>query len=925
MSQPYVVIRLVPESPVDGTTFSSYLNDLSLQLVDANTGNPVTDQAFSSPLSVFPWPPGSSTYVAVASGNTSGSPTYKPNASPPDYGNDLTFKLTDGISVGSFVVSADQTTIAANATGKGLSVTAITPTKVTLSGELPSFVPPGTAVAFIGQPQGNVDLTTAPGYAIFTCKPLSGTGNTLTFHSGKTDTYGIPVGATLDPVPGIVADGTKVTGADTSTLDIAPALLADLPANQKLTFRFKLSTEIVQHTEALPLFWGFLFGEFYAVVPAAAATVVLPLTGTQPAYLDVRVKAVRLGTDIPDSTTYYNVTVTNADVPGPEVYQSIPASETSLYLALPPPPNAAAILLDIPSDGTPPDFSTLLGNMTTALTNDPINGVTPATLVNSSANCRRIAYDIVWSYQNSLPAPPDPLESLYTNPPNSGGGGSTTGTTTSSGSGNGSDSSSNNYEMDRQKFEGALKSFYSTRNASAERLTKFVAAASAALACEQLSRNATAALIEFPVDPSATLTTAVESEILLEGLGAGGPSGLDFGVPAAFLYVLGANLDKSTTAAQRFQIHTGDTIERLLQQFGTAQDTGLIGESEFFSGDGLGTLQPITPFQAARRLSALGVSAASGSPSATVLAGSPLASLVSAWLGATDPGGTQNPPPSYQEDDFAVWTRQLAVTDAQGYLDLDLDTLTRGFVIPPFAASPVADTASGSTLTFAPGSGIGAGMPVSGPGIAAGTTVTDVSPSGAITIHPAVAGPVTTTSLLVFNYSILPVSGSTASGCLAGHAALAFGDTTGIAAGMTVLGAGIAPGTTVLTVTATGVTLSTGVTADVGTGAPITFAIAPGSTLPAVHGTTTGHCAFGTSLVTLAATTGICAGMTATAAALPTGTTVLAVTATTVALSENTTADIGAGVQVTLGLAGGDRCPAWPRRQPRTRRPAGSS
>lgn len=78
-TEPYVVIGLVPESPVDGTTFGTYLNDLSLQLVDANTGNPVT---------------------------------------------------------------------------------AITSTKVTLSGDPSSFVPPGMLVSFIGQPRGNVDLTT---------------------------------------------------------------------------------------------------------------------------------------------------------------------------------------------------------------------------------------------------------------------------------------------------------------------------------------------------------------------------------------------------------------------------------------------------------------------------------------------------------------------------------------------------------------------------------------------------------------------------------------------------------------------------------------------------------------------------------------------------------------------------------------------
>lgn len=175
MSQPYVVIRLVPESPVDGTTFGTYLNDLSLQLVDANnTSNTVSNQAFSSPLAVFPWPPGSSTCVTIASNLTSGSPTFNPNAHPADYGDQLTFTLTDGISVGSFVVSADQTAIPPNANNKGLLVTAITPTKVTLNGDLPNYVAPGTPLSFIGQPQGNVDPTTAPGYAIFTCKPRPG-------------------------------------------------------------------------------------------------------------------------------------------------------------------------------------------------------------------------------------------------------------------------------------------------------------------------------------------------------------------------------------------------------------------------------------------------------------------------------------------------------------------------------------------------------------------------------------------------------------------------------------------------------------------------------------------------------------------------------------------------------------------------------
>ena len=901
-SQPFIVIRLVPESPVDGTTFyNTYLHDLSLEIVDANTGNTISKPAVVSPLTVLQWPPGSGACVTIASEETSGDTSYNKSSSTYDYGDVLPIGDLSGISIDSFVLSADQTTIPADANDKkGLKVKEITPGQVTLNASLPNFVPAGTPVSFIGQPQSTVDLTTAPGYAIFTCEPSKGESATLTFQSGQTS--GIPIGAMLDLIAGLVGPKTQVTGATGTTLTISPGLLAKLPANQKLTFRFPLSSGIAQHTETLPVAWAFFFGEFYAVIPAAVATAVLPvtLTGTLPPYLGIKVSATH-GTgpnaqEIPDSTIYYNVKVQNGELPAAGQYQAIPESETSLYLTLPPLPGKNTILVDMPGDGTPPAFGTLFQHISDALKNDPIDGVTPATLINSSAHCRRIAYDIVWSYQSDLPALPDPLESLYTNPPNPGGGGS--------------GSSSSNYEMDRQKFEGALKSFYSTRNASAERLTKFVAAASAAVACEQLSRSATTALLEFPVDPSAALAGAVESEILLQGLGAAGTAGLDFGVPAAFFYVLGASLDQTTNAEQRFQMATGDSVERLLHHFGTATDTGLIGDSERFSDDVLDTGPQITPFQAARRLAALAASAASGSPSVTVLAGSPLASVVKGWRDATDPSGTQSPPPSYQENDFTVWTQQMAVQDPQGYLDLDLDALTRGFVIPPFAASPAAEVASGSTLTFGPGSGIGPGMPVTGPGIAPGTTVTSVDASGVVTLQPPVTGTVATTSLLVFNYSILPVTASTTGDCKPGEVALAFGDTTGISAGMTVLGEGIAAGTTVLSVTNTGVTLSRGVTADVGPQSQMAFVTAPGSALPAVTSKITKDCDQGTNMLTFAAATGISVGMTAVADGLPSGTTVLGVTATTAALSANATAKLKSGSPITFALAAGGPLPS---------------
>lgn len=74
--------------------------------------------------------------------------------------------------------------------------------------------------------------------------------------------------------------------------------------------------------------------------------------------------------------------------------------------------------------------------------------------------CRNIAYELLWSQQGPLPTPPatDPIEDLYTNPPN-------TGDLTSG-------SNLNQQESDRQQFEGQLKSFYASTNANADRLTK---------------------------------------------------------------------------------------------------------------------------------------------------------------------------------------------------------------------------------------------------------------------------------------------------------------------------------------------------------------------------------------------------------------------------------------------------------------------
>ena len=835
--------------------------------------------------------------------------------------------------------------------------------------------------ALSGSPASVIFTLNQP-YIYFQLLPLAGGTpgalNQLTFEANGTN--GIATGMTLAPIPDIIKPGTTVTGVTSTTVTLSQnlqgpwILVLEALEGQAVTFTFPLSSGIAQHVVGSGSQWalaavataliplnppqssmqaptaadcpagstlltfsgpggtdGIGAGMPVSGIPAipsgafvqsmTATTVTLSAavsadvpSGTQITftivhdYYDIEIVATRGADIIPVGNTFYNVPVTPIDAQLPfYMYQSIPESDTSLYITLPPQPGTSLVPLTIPSDGSAPAFDLLLEAMETALANDTIPGATLSSLIASPADCTRVAYDIIWSYQNSLPAPPDLLESLYTIPPATGGGGSTTSNT----------NGSTNLEQDRQQFEGTLNSFYSTGNANAERLAKFVAAASAAVSCEQASLNSTAALLEFPVDPSSAFATAVESEVLLQGLGPGGPSGLNFGVPAAFFYALGANVDKTTSAAQRFQMATGDAIERLLQQFGIAVDSSVIEDSEPFADTSLG-LPPISSFQAARRLAALGVSAASSSPSVTVLAGSPLASLVNDWLSALDPAATapQNPPLTYPTTDFNLWTQQLAITDPQGYLALDLDAVTQGYVIPPFTASPTVTAGAGSAqLTFATatgktGPGIGAGMPVAGPNITPGTTVSAVSPTGTVTTV-TLSSPVQGTGVpagtpLVFNYAIPPVLAATTADCPAGGTQLTFGGasgTGGISAGMPVFGANIVPGTTVASVTATTVTLNgAGVSGDVPTGAPITFALVPSPPAAPVTAATSADCPSGSTL-TFSKTSGISAGMAASGTNIPPDTTVRSVTATTVTLNgAGVSGDVPSGAPITFAL-----------------------
>ena len=556
MPDNFLVIRIHPDSPVDGATFSTYLDDLQIKVFLAGTTTLLGETKINSTtlnLVAVPWMPG--TYVASVSKEVA-APT---PGSGTDFGTTLKVKDGAGIAFGSApVCPADSNMFPGNTTVTTIPA-ASNPTALTLSQHIHDFAAQDTLVTFYfaygpGSADSNAPTITPtwtgtdPSFQ-FDLKVKGKVTNSPTVKFDHSD--GIAVGMTITSASGVPANTTVIAVPDGSSITLSNNV--NLANGATVTFESNLNSGIVQHVE--PVSQLTIFGSVYVPIPASVATAIIPMTIPIPAppansFLDVTVVATRGGISIPVNNDFYDVIVSPGAAPTPDQYQYQPQQNTSLYLTLPPPPNTNTIDLTIPADGTAPNFDDLYKAMNSALTNDT-NFPAGTTLDNlTSDDCTRLAYDIVWSQQgNTLPPAPDALESLYTNPPNPGGSG-----------GNGNQ---NNLEQDRQKFEGSINSFYATRNATAERLTKFVAAASAALFCEQTSLNSTSALLEFPVDPASSFAASVESELLLRGLGTNGTSGLGFGVPAAFFYALGASLDKSTTSLQRFKLATGDSIERM--------------------------------------------------------------------------------------------------------------------------------------------------------------------------------------------------------------------------------------------------------------------------------------------------------------------------------------------------------------------------
>ena len=401
---------------------------------------------------------------------------------------------------------------------------------------------------------------------------------------------------------------------------------------------------------------------------APVATAIIPVAPNLPEYdtVDLRLEFDSGGDKVLISDVYYNVPVISS-VPSPE--QEYPSAPPSAYVALPlvGDPNAATVTL--PADGSPPNFDELMKAVVKVLSADPGTGNFDVTKLTPD-ECQNIAYEIAWSLPHPLPGIPnhDTLENMYDSSVNTG-------------------ATSDPHEEDRQEFEGGLQSYYATPDAIAVRLTRFVYALSAAVACEQMSLQATQAMLEFPVVTGPGTNGPInEARVLLTWPG-GSPPPISFGVPAGYFFALGANMPTQLMAPQRYQMVCSDTLDRVLSDLQAAVSALVVSEQQGYAtsgGTGINSAG-INPAQAARQLAALGGAAATATPQCAL--NNTLQPLAHDWL-AYPPTGPVSPPNvdwrSYQASDDAsdFWPTESANQPA-GYLDLVLCALTQAFVTPP--------------------------------------------------------------------------------------------------------------------------------------------------------------------------------------------------------------------------------------------------
>ena len=413
---------------------------------------------------------------------------------------------------------------------------------------------------------------------------------------------------------------------------------------------YPAGTTIAQHY-SLQIFLTNVVGiDFLSV-----ATAVIPYPGgTEYVAPDLRIEFDRAGASpLFDSNVYYDVQLYTVGVaPDPSTYQDIPAANVAAYLTLQAPLDPNLAQLNLAADGTPPNYDVLMNAVSTVLQKDPAGAVTQNEIAALTVDqCRNLAYEIVYGPQLPLPVPTDQIEKMYTDPPNDG-------------------SNTNSDEQSRQDFQGKLNSYYSTKNAGVERLTRFVYSLACAVWCELNAKAATQALVTFPVNPAATspgLTTVAEAEVIFTGA-----IGAD--IPAEYFYALTAQMPVQITPQQRYQMAATASQQQNFSRLNDALDAGIIVMPPSMP-------QPaVNPAQAVLQLTALAVPAGSSAVQCPVAHVQP---LWSDFLGFPQ---TAPPPDNWKSfhpgDDVATFWPAEAVAQPNKFLDLVLYVLSQGYQDP---------------------------------------------------------------------------------------------------------------------------------------------------------------------------------------------------------------------------------------------------
>ncbi|MEM7719484.1 MAG: neuraminidase-like domain-containing protein, partial [Pseudomonadota bacterium] len=352
-------------------------------------------------------------------------------------------------------------------------------------------------------------------------------------------------------------------------------------------------TRIIQHHGPNPI-------PFADPTLFSVGTAVFEIPGGVPATehetVDLRITMERNGATITHKRRYFNVPMSNGSLPGdPNGYQTLPVS---LYLYLPAPGVETGGTLNVPEDGTAPNFDQLVAAVEDVMNDDPGNTNAIDSLTPTQA--RHIASEIVWDRgARPLPAPDSNLNLIYTLP----------------------FAEDDNRERARTSFEGDLKTYQVGNDATAERLANFIFTMSAALSIADsilTGPEGDQAALMLPADP--TDPESAMARIKLTGLTAAAP----FEVPAAYVYALTATLPLQVTAEQRLRMVI----------FGS--EAGTVSTLQEAVHNGIVTVDPgISLPQAARRLAALGGGSQTGLPACPAGDDADVTTLIDGWLAET--------------------------------------------------------------------------------------------------------------------------------------------------------------------------------------------------------------------------------------------------------------------------------------------------